>query len=252
MAAPSDNQAVLFYPKRGGQLADLNAIQAITPLSAMVVGISSLFRVNLYVNDPSVKTPYLVRNVPYFDSEYQSRAYQTIIPGDGGYCVDPNDAPAFPPPKTVPYQAGSWVMPRTPIRPEEPISDSEQPYAPVKIMENDAVTPSPIVELAGGASVTMDLSPLTQKVAGLTFVLPVADNVTTVVSFSNPPASGTTGTFTVEVINGGPNSKITWPTSVTNGASFTLSGIAGKIDTFVLSTNNGGTSYSIMQLDPNQ
>jgi hypothetical protein len=139
MAAPTVGQTVQFYPKRGGQLADLNAIQAITPLEASVVTVGPTLKLTLYVR-PAGGRPYTVKNVPYFDSEYATRPYTTLIPGDGGYCVDPNDAPAFPPPKTVPYQPAGWNMPLSPTHPEANPEDSAQPYQPVKIMEDDTAT----------------------------------------------------------------------------------------------------------------
>jgi hypothetical protein len=141
MAAPTSGQVVQFYPERGGQLADLNAIQAITPLSATIVNVGPTLKCTIMVN-PQGGRPYLKKNVPYFDSEYLTRPYTNLIPGQGGYCVDPNDAPAFPPPKTVPYQPAGWNMPLTPTQVEANPEDSAQPYVPVKIMENDTGTPT--------------------------------------------------------------------------------------------------------------
>lgn len=142
MAAPTSGQVVQFYPERGGQLADLNAIQPITPLSATIRTVGPLFKCTLYVTPGNGGAPYIKKNVPYFDSEYQSRPYTNIIPGQGGYCVDPNDAPAFPPPKTVPFNEGQWEMPLSPRDVPANPEDSAQPYAPVKIMENDTGTPT--------------------------------------------------------------------------------------------------------------
>jgi len=140
MTAPSIGQAVQFYPERGGQLADLNAIEPITPLNATIRNIGPTLKVQILVTGPTGRQ-YLVKNVPYFDSEYASRPYTNIIPGVGGYCVDPNDAPAFPPPKTVPYNEGEWGMPRSPINVPANPEDSAQPYVPVKIMANETGTP---------------------------------------------------------------------------------------------------------------
>ena len=140
MTAPTSGQIVQFYPERGGQLADLNAIQPITPLSAKIMTVGPLFKCTLYVT-PAKGTPYIKKNVPYFDSEYLSRPYTNLIPGQGGYCVDPNDAPAFPPPKTVPYQPGGWNMPLSPIEVPANPEDGAQPYVPVKIMANETGTP---------------------------------------------------------------------------------------------------------------
>lgn len=140
MGAPTIGQAVLFYPERGGQLADLNAIEAITPLNATIRYVGPTLKVNLTVTSATGRQ-YMLKNVPYFDSEYATRPYTNIIPGVGGYCVDPADAPAFPPPKTVPYQKAGWNMPLTPINPPANPEDSAQPYAPVKIMADETGTP---------------------------------------------------------------------------------------------------------------
>jgi hypothetical protein len=141
MAAPTIGQAVQYYPKRGGQLADLNAIEAITPLSANITYVGPTLKLNLIVTPANNGRPFIVKNIPYFDSEYLTRPYTNLIPGDGGYCVDPNDAPAFPPPKTVPYQPAGWNMPLSPTNPPANPEDSAQPYQPVKIMANETGTP---------------------------------------------------------------------------------------------------------------
>ncbi|BDD79655.1 hypothetical protein [Burkholderia phage FLC9] len=146
MAAPTVGQTVNFYPKRGGQLADLNAIQAITPLSARVVTVGPTLKLTLYVTPAAGGRPYTIKNVPYFDSEFATRPYTNLIPGDGGYCVDPNDAPAFPPAKTVPYQPAGWNMPLSPTHPPANPDDSAQPYVPVKIMANETGTPTTATE----------------------------------------------------------------------------------------------------------
>lgn len=135
MTAPTIGQAVKFYPKRGGQLADLNAIEAITPLNATVRFVGPTLKVNLYVT-PVGGRPYLIKNVPYFDAAYAERPYTNLIPGDGGYCVDPASAPAFPPPKTVAGTPAGWNMPLTSPTPAPHPEDSAQPYTPVKIMQD--------------------------------------------------------------------------------------------------------------------
>jgi hypothetical protein len=142
MAAPISGQTVHYYPKRGGQLATLNAIQAITPLNARVVTVGPTLKLTLYVNDASLKVPFTIKNIPYFDSEYAARPYTTIIPGDGGYCVSTTDAPAFPPPQTVPATPAGWNMPLSPIVVPSNPEDSAQPYVPVKIMEDNTAAPA--------------------------------------------------------------------------------------------------------------
>lgn len=137
MGAPTIGQTVQYYPKRGGMLVDLNAIEAIVPLNARVCNIGPTLKVQLMVSPTDGRKPFLVKNIPYFDSEFATRPYTNIIPGDGGYCVDPEDAPPFPPLKTVPYQQAGWNMPLSPTHPTANPEDSAQPYVPVKIMEDD-------------------------------------------------------------------------------------------------------------------
>ena len=62
-------------------------------------------------------------------------------------------------------------------------------------------------------------------------------------TFSNPPASGTVGSFTLELTYS--SGTITWPGSVYwNGNGQTAPTItAGKVQLFVFSTRDGGTTY---------
>ena len=62
-------------------------------------------------------------------------------------------------------------------------------------------------------------------------------------TFSNPPASGTVGSFTLEVNYSSGN--ITWPGSVYwNGAGQTAPTItAGKVQLYMFVTRDGGTTY---------
>ena len=62
-------------------------------------------------------------------------------------------------------------------------------------------------------------------------------------TFSNPPASGTVGSFTLELTY--TSGTITWPGSVYwNGNGQTAPTItAGKVQLFVFSTRDGGTTY---------
>ena len=61
-------------------------------------------------------------------------------------------------------------------------------------------------------------------------------------TFTNPPASGTSGSFTLLVTNGG-SATLTWPTSVdwAGGTAPTLT--ASGIDAMVFTTIDGGTIW---------
>ena len=64
-------------------------------------------------------------------------------------------------------------------------------------------------------------------------------------SFSNPPASGTAYTMTIEVIQDSTARTVTWPSSVDwpSGTAPTLSTTSGAVDVFVFTTRNGGTTW---------
>lgn len=73
------------------------------------------------------------------------------------------------------------------------------------------------------------------------FTKTIAGNST--FTFSNPPASGTVGSFTLELTY--TSGTITWPGSVYwNGTGQVAPTItAGKVQLFVFSTRDGGTTY---------
>jgi len=62
-------------------------------------------------------------------------------------------------------------------------------------------------------------------------------------TFTNPPASGTAGSFTLIVTNGG-SATLTWPTSVDWPAATapTLTA-SGGVDILFFTTCNGGTTW---------
>ena len=81
--------------------------------------------------------------------------------------------------------------------------------------------------------------------AGNTFMHTLTENTT--FTFSNPPASGTAYTMTIEVIQDASASgyTLTWPTSVDWPAATapTLSADANAVDVFVFTTRDGGTTW---------
>jgi len=81
--------------------------------------------------------------------------------------------------------------------------------------------------------------------AGNTFMHTLTENTT--FTFSNPPASGTAYTMSVEVIQdaGASGYTVTWPTSVDWPAATapTLTATASAVDVFVFSTRDGGTTW---------
>ena len=81
--------------------------------------------------------------------------------------------------------------------------------------------------------------------AGNTFMHTLTENTT--FTFSNPPASGTGYTMTVEIIQDASASgyTVTWPTSVDwpTATAPTLTSTASAVDMFVFTTRDGGTTW---------
>lgn len=81
--------------------------------------------------------------------------------------------------------------------------------------------------------------------AGNTFSHTLTENTT--FTFSNPPASGTSYTFSIEIIQDASASgfTVTWPTSVDWPAATapTLTATASAKDIFVFTTRDGGTNW---------
>jgi hypothetical protein len=61
-------------------------------------------------------------------------------------------------------------------------------------------------------------------------------------TFSNPPASGSAGSFTLILTNGG-SSTVTWPTSVDWPAATAPTLTAAGVDVLVFTTIDGGTTW---------
>ena len=81
--------------------------------------------------------------------------------------------------------------------------------------------------------------------AGNAFSHTLTENTT--FTFSNPPASGTAYSFSIEIIQDASASgyTVTWPTSVDwpSGAAPTLTATASAKDVFVFTTRDGGTNW---------
>lgn len=81
--------------------------------------------------------------------------------------------------------------------------------------------------------------------AGNTFSHTLTQNTT--FTFSNPPASGTGYTMTIEIIQdaGASGYTVTWPASVDFPAATapTLTATASAVDVFVFTTRDGGTNW---------
>jgi len=80
---------------------------------------------------------------------------------------------------------------------------------------------------------------------GNTFMHTLTENTT--FTFSNPPATGTGYTMTIEIVQdaGASGYIVTWPTSVDFPAATapTLTATASAVDVFVFTTRDGGTNW---------
>lgn len=67
----------------------------------------------------------------------------------------------------------------------------------------------------------------------------------TTFTFSNPPASPKSFSFTLQFVADGTARAVTWPTAVKwpGGTNPTLTSTANKVDTFTFVTHDGGTTW---------
>jgi hypothetical protein len=79
---------------------------------------------------------------------------------------------------------------------------------------------------------------------GNVFDVALNANITTL-TLSNPPASGTAGSLTLNLTADGTARTVTWGASVkwANAVAPTLTSTNGKVDVFVLYTLTGGTTW---------
>jgi len=81
--------------------------------------------------------------------------------------------------------------------------------------------------------------------AGNTFSHTLTENTT--FTFSNPPATGTGYTMSIEIIQdaGASGYTVTWPTTIDwpSGTAPTLTDTASAVDVFVFTTRDGGTNW---------
>jgi hypothetical protein len=67
----------------------------------------------------------------------------------------------------------------------------------------------------------------------------------TTITISNPPASGSGGSFTLIFTADGTARAVTWPSSIkwAGGAAPTITSASGKVDSFAFFTSDGGTNW---------
>ncbi|WP_321945837.1 hypothetical protein [Paraburkholderia sp. J10-1] len=101
-----------------------------------------------------------------------------------------------------------------------------------------------IVNLTSAAAVALDLTPIVQGAPEILFNLTAQPGLSTILTIVNPPPAGTLAEFVFAVTNAA-GSGMTWPSNLRwpQGVAPTLTGVAGKIDTFVIYTQDGGVTY---------
>jgi hypothetical protein len=114
------------------------------------------------------------------------------------------------------------------------VSGNDQEMNRVKLKDYSETT----VIANTGATYTIDLE------SGNVFNLTLTDNCT--YTFSNPPASGSAGAFTLIQNQDGTGSRtVTWPASVewAGGSAPTITSTASSTDVFTFITTDGGTTW---------
>lgn len=101
-----------------------------------------------------------------------------------------------------------------------------------------------IVALTGGANVALDLTPIVKGAPEILFNLPIAAGVTTALTIKNAPAAGTLAEFTLQVRNSA-GASLTFPPGIRwpQGVLPSICAVDGRLDTFVLFTQDGGATY---------
>ena len=103
----------------------------------------------------------------------------------------------------------------------------------------DNVLQRPVLKDYGETKVAMSAHDVDLELGNVfTYTLSGGQTVT----FTNPPASGTAGSFTMIVTNGG-SATLTWPTSVDWPAATAPTLTASGVDVLFFTTIDGGTTW---------
>jgi hypothetical protein len=101
-----------------------------------------------------------------------------------------------------------------------------------------------VVNLTGDANVPLDLTPIVNGAPEILFNLPIAAGITTTLSITHPPDAGMLAEFTLQAQSGA-GSALTFLETVrwSQGIAPQITAAEGRVDTFVLFTQDGGSSY---------
>ena len=112
---------------------------------------------------------------------------------------------------------------------------------------NGAVDIDANVDVAGSFNINGQYKQVAEAVSALEIDLSAGNYFTKTISgnstftFANPPASGTVGSFTLELPHS--SGTVTWPSSVKFPADTAPTLTTGKTHLFVFITDDGGTRY---------
>jgi len=112
---------------------------------------------------------------------------------------------------------------------------------------NGAVDIDANVDVAGALNIDGPYKQVAEAVSALDIDLSTGNYFTKTISanstftFSNPPSSGTVGSFTLELTH--TSGTVTWPSSVKFPADTAPTLTTGKTHLFVFITDDGGTRY---------
>ena len=113
-------------------------------------------------------------------------------------------------------------------------TDTAQTFTALQTLNAGLAVDGPYKQVAETVSaLEIDLS------AGNYFTKTISGNST--FTFANPPASGTVGSFTLELTHS--SGTVTWPSSVKFPADTAPTLTTGKTHLFVFITDDGGTRY---------
>jgi len=113
-------------------------------------------------------------------------------------------------------------------------TDTAQTFTALQTLNAGLAVDGPYKQVAEAVSaLEIDLS------AGNYFTKTISGNST--FTFANPPASGTVGSFTLELTHS--SGTVTWPSSVKFPADTAPTLTTGKTHLFVFITDDGGTRY---------
>ncbi len=113
-------------------------------------------------------------------------------------------------------------------------TDTAQTFTALQTLNAGLAVDGPYKQVAEAVgSTAIDLS------AGNYFTKTISGNTT--FTFTNPPSSGTVGSFTLELTHS--SGTVTWPSSVKFPADTAPTLTTGKTHLFVFITDDGGTRY---------